>query len=34
MLVGHIAVGLAAKRITPRVSLGTTVLAALLPDLL
>jgi len=34
MLVGHIAVGLAAKRITPRVSLGTTVLAAVLPDLL
>ena len=34
MLVGHIAVGLAAKRITTRVSLGTTVLAALLPDLL
>ena len=34
MLVGHIAVGLAAKRITPRVSVGTTVLAALLPDLL
>lgn len=34
MLVGHVAVGLAAKRITPRVSLGTTVLAALLPDLL
>lgn len=34
MLVGHIAVGLAAKRITPRVSLGTAVLAALLPDLL
>lgn len=34
MLVGHIAVGLAAKRITPRVSVGTTVLAAVLPDLL
>ena len=34
MLVGHIAVGLAAKRVTPRVSLGTLVLAALLPDLL
>jgi uncharacterized membrane protein YbaN (DUF454 family) len=33
MLVGHIAVGLAAKRITPRVSVGTTVLAAVLPDL-
>jgi membrane-bound metal-dependent hydrolase YbcI (DUF457 family) len=34
MLVGHIAVGLAAKRITPRVSAGTTVAAAVLPDLL
>ena len=34
MLVGHIAVGLAAKRLTPRVSLGTLVSAALLPDLL
>ena len=34
MLVGHIAVGLAAKRITPRVSVGTAVLAAVLPDLL
>jgi membrane-bound metal-dependent hydrolase YbcI (DUF457 family) len=34
MLVGHVAVGLAAKRVTPRVSLGTLVLAALLPDLL
>lgn len=34
MLTGHIAVGLAAKRITPRVSLGTLVLAAVLPDLL
>jgi hypothetical protein len=34
MLVGHIAVGLAAKRITPRVSVGTTVAAAVLPDLL
>ena len=34
MLVGHIAVGLAAKRITPRVSVGTTVMAAVLPDLL
>jgi hypothetical protein len=34
MHVGHIAVGLAAKRVTPRVSLGTLVLAALLPDLL
>lgn len=34
MLVGHIAVGLAAKRIAPRVSLGTLVLASVLPDLL
>lgn len=34
MLVGHIAVGLASKRIAPRVSLGTLLLAALLPDLL
>ncbi|MGD0364557.1 MAG: metal-dependent hydrolase [Bryobacteraceae bacterium] len=34
MLVGHIAVGLAAKPIAPRVSLGTLLLAALLPDLL
>jgi len=34
MLVGHIAVGLAGKRIAPRVSLGALVLAALLPDLL
>ena len=34
MLVGHLAVGLAAKRIEPKVSLGTWVLAALLADLL
>jgi hypothetical protein len=34
MLVGHVAVGLAAKRVTPRVSVGTLVLAALLSDLL
>ena len=34
MLVGHVAVGLAAKRFTPRLSLGTTMLAAMLPDLL
>jgi len=34
MLVGHVAVGLAAKRVTPRVSVGTLVLAAVLPDLL
>jgi hypothetical protein len=34
MLVGHIAVGLAAKRLEPRLSLGTLVLAALLADVL
>lgn len=34
MLVGHLAVGFAAKRIEPRISLGTTVLASILPDLL
>lgn len=34
MLVGHLAVGLVAKRIEPKVSLGTWVLAALLPDLI
>jgi len=34
MLVGHLAVGLVAKRIEPKVSLGTCVLAALLPDLI
>jgi len=34
MLAGHLAVGFAAKRIEPRVSLGTTVLASMLPDLL
>lgn len=34
MLVGHIAVGFAAKRLTPRTSLGTLVLAPLLVDLL
>lgn len=34
MLAGHVAVGLAAKRVTPRVSVGTLVLAAVLPDLL
>ena len=34
MLVGHLAVGFAAKRIEPRLSLGTTVLASMLPDLL
>ena len=34
MLVGHVAVGMLAKRAEPRVSLGTYVLAALLADLL
>jgi len=34
MFVGHLAVGFAAKRIEPRLSLGTTVLASMLPDLL
>jgi hypothetical protein len=34
MLVGHIAVGLLAKRRLPSLSLGTVVLAALLADLL
>jgi hypothetical protein len=34
MLVGHFAVGLAAKRIGPAISLGTLVLAAMLADLL
>lgn len=34
MFVGHLAVGLAAKRAAPRTSLGTLVLAALIPDLL
>jgi membrane-bound metal-dependent hydrolase YbcI (DUF457 family) len=34
MLVGHLAVGLIAKRIEPKVSLGTWVLAVLLADLL
>ena len=34
MLVGHLAVGLVAKRIEPKISLGTWVLAALLSDLL
>ena len=32
MLVGHFAAGLAAKRIAPRISLGTLVVAAMLPD--
>lgn len=34
MLVGHFAVGLAAKRIEPVVSVGTLVLASMLADLL
>jgi len=34
MLVGHLAVGLAGKRVAPRVSLGTLVLAGMLADLL
>ncbi len=34
MLVGHFGVGLAAKRMAPRVSAGTLMLASLLPDLL
>jgi len=34
MLVGHVAVGLAAKRVEPRISLGTLVLAAMFADLL
>jgi hypothetical protein len=34
MFVGHLAIGLVAKRIESKVSLGTWVLAALLADLL
>lgn len=34
MLVGHLAIGLSAKRIKPRLSLGTLVLASMLADLL
>ena len=34
MLVGHFAVGLVAKRVEPKISLGTLVLAALLADFL
>jgi hypothetical protein len=34
MFVGHLAVGMAAKRIEPKLSLGTAVLAAMLVDLL
>jgi hypothetical protein len=32
MLAGHVAVGLVAKRIEPRISLGTGILAALFAD--
>ena len=34
MLVGHFGVALVAKRVEPKLSLGTLVLAAMLPDLL
>ncbi|MGH9871171.1 MAG: hypothetical protein ACRD9S_01755 [Pyrinomonadaceae bacterium] len=34
MLVGHLAVGFVAKRIEPKISLGTWILAALFSDLL
>lgn len=34
MLVGHIAAGMVAKRVEPRISLGTVVLAAVLADIL
>ena len=34
MLVGHLAAGLVAKRIEPKISLGTWILAALLSDLI
>lgn len=34
MLVGHFAVALVGKRIEPKLSLGTLVLAAMLPDIL
>ena len=34
MLVGHFAAGFAAKRLEPKISLGTLVLAAMLADLL
>ena len=34
MLVGHLAVGLVAKRIEPKISMGTWILAALLSDLI
>jgi hypothetical protein len=34
MLVGHFAVALLAKRVEPKISLGTLALAAMLADLL
>jgi membrane-bound metal-dependent hydrolase YbcI (DUF457 family) len=34
MLVGHLAVGFAAKRLEPKISLGTLVLAAMIADVL
>ena len=34
MLVGHFAISLIGKRVEPKISLGTLVLAAMLPDLL
>ncbi len=34
MLVGHFAVGLIARRVEPKLSLGTATLASMLPDLL
>jgi hypothetical protein len=34
MFVGHLAVGLAGKRIEPKISLGTWILAAVLADLI
>jgi len=34
MLVGHFAIGLTAKRVEPKISLGTLVLAAMLADFL
>jgi hypothetical protein len=34
MFIGHFAVGFAAKKVAPRVSLGTLFLVALLPDVI
>jgi hypothetical protein len=34
MLIGHFGVGLAAKRVAPRVSVGTLMLASIIADLL